>query len=406
MSEKDFNELVDSYDPSYHVAPAILGHYSSYKRNTKAPVGAWIEKVKRVGTKILAVLKYPGEITVAVPSEFKELAEMPKFFKEVIGKALFKTKSIGTKRYEDGKLRIHHLAFLGSTVPQCKGLTDTEFQEHPELAGLVFEFGGEDDFNVIEEYQAMDGILEILIDLFGLDANATEEEVQGALKLRQAEKKKATEEAAALANGGLFAPVVGAPVDFAEKLNKSLSDFAEKLDAKITKLGTDLRKEFAEEVPPAPVPAPTPEPTPAVNQAVEVIEISATDAKAKADAATNDLKAKKNWLPAFDESLTPVLPILAAVKVGEKSALDSVIAALGAIEGLTEMNEELTGYRGFFDEKAVKEYSERNADASTPSNIAVPVGTGVMNEDIYKEVKEYSETHNISYAEAATKLGK
>jgi hypothetical protein len=102
-TEEDLDKIVNSYDPSKHEAPIVIGH-----PKTNAPAFGWIEKLKRV-----------GDTLYALP---KQLAQE---FVEMVNRGLFKKRSISL--YPDGTLR--HVGFLGATPPAVKGLPDVEFND-------------------------------------------------------------------------------------------------------------------------------------------------------------------------------------------------------------------------------------------------------------------------------------
>lgn len=120
-TEADLDKIVESYDPSKHEAPIVIGHPKS-----NAPAYGWIEKLKRV-----------GDTLYALP---KQLAQE---FVEMVNKGLFKKRSISL--YPDGTLR--HVGFLGATPPAVKGLPDVEFSD--EFSTLEIE-------QELQDYQEAD----------------------------------------------------------------------------------------------------------------------------------------------------------------------------------------------------------------------------------------------------------
>jgi hypothetical protein len=120
-TEADLDKIVESYDPSKHEAPIVIGHPKS-----NAPAFGWIEKLKRV-----------GDTLYALP---KQLAQE---FVEMVNKGLFKKRSISL--YPDGTLR--HVGFLGATPPAVKGLPDVEFSD--EYSTLEIE-------QELQDYQEAD----------------------------------------------------------------------------------------------------------------------------------------------------------------------------------------------------------------------------------------------------------
>lgn len=115
-TEADLDKIIETYDPSKHEAPIVIGH-----PKTNAPAYGWIESLKRVGNTLYA--------------KAKQLA--PEFV-EMVNKGMFKKRSISL--YPDGTLR--HVGFLGAVPPAVKGLPDVEFKD------------GEESFNYETDYWA------------------------------------------------------------------------------------------------------------------------------------------------------------------------------------------------------------------------------------------------------------
>lgn len=116
-TEADIDKIVESYDPTKHEAPIVIGH-----PKTNAPAFGWIEKLKRVGDTLYAL---PKQLT----NEFVEM----------VNKGLFKKRSISL--YPDGTLR--HVGFLGAQPPAVKGLPDVEFKEDENLSTIETDGGGD-----------------------------------------------------------------------------------------------------------------------------------------------------------------------------------------------------------------------------------------------------------------------
>lgn len=115
FSETDLDTIASSYDPQQHEAPIVIGH-----PETNAPAYGWIEKIKRVGDRLIA---FPKQVS----SEFSELVKT----------GAFKKRSISITP----DLQLNHVGFLGAAAPAVKGLKDVEFAENPdELEFASFEF--------------------------------------------------------------------------------------------------------------------------------------------------------------------------------------------------------------------------------------------------------------------------
>ena len=123
FSETDLDTIASSYDPQQHEAPIVIGH-----PETNAPAYGWIEKIKRVGDRLIA---FPKQVS----NEFAELVKT----------GAFKKRSISITP----DLQLNHVGFLGAAAPAVKGLKDVEFAENPdELAFASFELEEfNDEFN-------------------------------------------------------------------------------------------------------------------------------------------------------------------------------------------------------------------------------------------------------------------
>ena len=115
FSETDLDTIANSYDPQQHEAPIVIGH-----PETNAPAYGWIDKLKRVGDRLIA---FPKQVS----NEFAELVKT----------GAFKKRSISITP----DLQLNHVGFLGAAAPAVKGLKDVEFSENPdELEFASFEF--------------------------------------------------------------------------------------------------------------------------------------------------------------------------------------------------------------------------------------------------------------------------
>lgn len=112
-TEKDLDKIVETYDPSKHEAPIVIGHPKS-----NAPAFGWVDKLKRVGDTLYALPK-----------------QLANEFVEMVNKGLFKKRSISL--YPDGTLR--HIGFLGAQPPAVKGLPDVEFKDDDQSATIEGE---------------------------------------------------------------------------------------------------------------------------------------------------------------------------------------------------------------------------------------------------------------------------
>lgn len=141
-SDDDLDEIValynDQSDEDKHTAPLVIGH----PKDNKPAVG-WIQSLKKVGSKLLAVV-----------------TDLSEEIKESVNKGEYKKVSISL--YPSKLLR--HIGLLGAMPPAVKGLADVEFSEAREKQGYA-----------LFEYE---------------DASAAEPSPDDALKTAQAERAK------------------------------------------------------------------------------------------------------------------------------------------------------------------------------------------------------------------------
>lgn len=106
LTEQVFDEVVSTFKPEEHEPPIALGHVRSESHNDK-PAAGWIAGLQRIGNTLYAKAKQ-------VASDFDA----------AVREGRFKKRSIGLRTGNDGKLYLHHLAFLGAMAPAVKGLRD------------------------------------------------------------------------------------------------------------------------------------------------------------------------------------------------------------------------------------------------------------------------------------------
>jgi len=103
-SERDLDQIVANYNPSFHEAPVVIGHPAN-----DLPAWGWVDSLKRVGGTLLGKLK-----------------QVQPAFEEMVQQGLFKKRSIGLYHTDKG-LALRHVGFLGAQPPEIKGLTDVRF---------------------------------------------------------------------------------------------------------------------------------------------------------------------------------------------------------------------------------------------------------------------------------------
>ncbi len=138
-TENDLDSIVSKYNPENHEAPLVIGHPKS-----NLPAYGWVDKIKRVGDRILA---FPKQV---VP-EFEEMVE----------KGLFKKRSVSF--YPDGSLR--HIGFLGAMPPAIKGLKDVEF--NADENEILIEFS--ENYRINSIGRVFQNLRDWMIEKFGMD---------------------------------------------------------------------------------------------------------------------------------------------------------------------------------------------------------------------------------------------
>lgn len=150
-TEEILNEIVQSYDPKFHEAPAVIGH-----PKLNAPAYGWVEALKREGKIVFAKLKD------VVPE-----------FVEMVNKGLFKKRSASLRKdIKEGVWYLNHIGFLGAVPPAVKGLPDISLSQ-----------GGEVEIEILEEDMAKEK-----------DPKELEAEFTAKLKDEEDKRKKAEEE--------------------------------------------------------------------------------------------------------------------------------------------------------------------------------------------------------------------
>jgi hypothetical protein len=112
-TEKDLDQIVNSYKPAEREAPLVLGHPKD-----NDPAYGWVEKLYRKGKSLFAKTK----------------DEDPAFLKAVKERK-FPKRSISLTE----KLRLNHIGFLGAALPAVDGLAEIAFNEKDEFAVIEFD---------------------------------------------------------------------------------------------------------------------------------------------------------------------------------------------------------------------------------------------------------------------------
>ena len=122
ITRADLDRVVRNYDPTYHEAPATIGHPADDK-----PAYGWIESLAVDGDKLLA----------------REKQVDPKF-DEARKAGRFKKRSAAFYCDADGNITgLRHVAYLGAQPPEVKGLQDLAFNDHGSKF-IEVDFGEDD----------------------------------------------------------------------------------------------------------------------------------------------------------------------------------------------------------------------------------------------------------------------
>lgn len=110
------DKAIETFDPSYHEPPIVLGHPKN-----NAPSYGWVEGLKKV-------VKDGKDVLMA---KFKQV--VPEF-EDSVKRGLIKKRS--SSFYSDGRLR--HVGFLGAAPPAIKGLADMAFNDDADAITIDF----------------------------------------------------------------------------------------------------------------------------------------------------------------------------------------------------------------------------------------------------------------------------
>lgn len=128
-----FDEVVSSFKPTHHEPAMTLGHVT--KSHNDKPAYGWVSGLRRVGDRLLARGKQ-------ISTDLDNLVKVGRY----------KKRSIGLRVAENGKHYLHHLAFLGSASPACKGLANIYDDNSDVESQKLFEIETEFNFKQGDEY--------------------------------------------------------------------------------------------------------------------------------------------------------------------------------------------------------------------------------------------------------------
>ena len=124
-TESDLDKLVENYN-SEDPAPIVIGH-----PQTNAPAYGWIEKIKRVADRLIAVPKQLNED-----------------FVKLVKDGAFKKRSVSFTP----DFKLNHVGFLGAAAPAVAGLKEIQFNLEEDLLSFSDEYiPDEDEEEVIQK---------------------------------------------------------------------------------------------------------------------------------------------------------------------------------------------------------------------------------------------------------------
>lgn len=123
-TESDLDKLVENYN-SEDPAPIVIGH-----PQTNSPAYGWIEKIKRVADRLIAVPKQLNED-----------------FVKLVKEGAFKKRSVSFTP----EFKLNHVGFLGAAAPAVAGLKEIQFNLEEDLLSFSDEYLPDDDEEVIQE---------------------------------------------------------------------------------------------------------------------------------------------------------------------------------------------------------------------------------------------------------------
>jgi len=127
FTEEHLREIAETYDPSWHEAPVVVGH-----PRTDDPAYGWVSAVKAEGGRLLVKLRQ------VVPE-----------FADAVRRGLYKKVSVALSRViGKGRWYLKHVGFLGAAAPQVKGLAPVTFVADEGDVVLEVSFGKEDEMDV------------------------------------------------------------------------------------------------------------------------------------------------------------------------------------------------------------------------------------------------------------------
>lgn len=232
FSEKDLQQVVDTYDPSVHEAPLVIGHAGD---NDSLPAFGWIQGFKRQGDSLYA--------NVAFTDAAKDLVKNGHYRKVSIS---FYSPDSAINPHK-GKWSARHLALLGASPPAVKGLEPFSFTEVEGVYDFAVALAPSDIFDdelgptLIVEKSPLEMLREKL--------EAVREDVSGAVKeLQGNQQSQPTEQLEEVAGSSVTQqPEMGQMANPDAPQFKETSKNVGREGTEITQQTADLEDQFPEE---------------------------------------------------------------------------------------------------------------------------------------------------------------
>lgn len=137
FTERELDQVVQSYDPSRHEAPIVVGH-----PRADAPAYGWVRGLTRKGAALEATVDQ-------VDPAFAELVSLGRFKK--VSASFYRPDSPSNPT--PGKWHLRHVGFLGAQPPAVKGLKQVSFAGGDKDT-LTVEFAQGDLGDIVKRLRA------------------------------------------------------------------------------------------------------------------------------------------------------------------------------------------------------------------------------------------------------------
>ena len=232
FSERDLKQVVDTYDPSIHEAPLVIGHAGD---NDSTPAYGWIKGFSQQGGNLYA--------DVAFTDTAKDLVKDGHYRKVSIS---FYSPESAINPHK-GKWSARHLALLGASPPAVKGLEPFSFSEWEGCFDFAVALSPADIFDeelgptIIVEKSPLQMLQEKLEEV-RQDLSGSVKELQGN------QQSQPTEELEEISSASIVEePTAGQMANPDSEQFKETSKYVGREGTEITQQTADLEDQFPEE---------------------------------------------------------------------------------------------------------------------------------------------------------------